>query len=336
METVLWILGVMAVLFVLLMIAGFILLAIKYRGLQQGSTPPEIHLKPAKDHSWKNAEKHKLATEFVCNNGFSPIGIFSVEEMPGVFLHGFVKTKSFEIAVIYEHPAIDHWIDFVAYYADEGTISASNAPLGGELDHKPGHEKHYMPGNTTEEVHKKFVLETFKSERMRKQPIEASEAAFVELFERGYREEQTWRNAKGGPSAEEIRRIAASSNMIVDDRMIEESRRVEERKAYAGLCKTLTTQLQSKLDSSVDWNQERFVFVHDNLSPTLLREIFHRTNDYGNAGSNIQDLEPPRATFKKWNATLPPTDCFEKIAELDEPLPVDVYKMPKETKSNAV
>lgn len=329
MEIALAILGVMAALFVVFMIIGTILLLAKYKRLAQTASPPEIHLQSANEHKWKNTEKHASAAGFMRSKGFSDIGVFSIDEMPGVFLNGFVKTSAFEIAVIYEHPMIDHWVDFVAYYADEGSISASNAPLGGELEHKPGQEKFYLPGSSTEEVHKKFVLETFKSERTRKQPIAASAQTFVELFERGYREEQDWRNAKGGASAEEIRRIAAASNMTVDNEMIEESRRVEERKAYEGLRKTLMKKLLSKLDKPEDLNEEQFVFIHDNLSPTLLREIFHRSQDYGNAGTLIKDFQAPRATFSTWNSTLPRTECFEKIAELDEPIEVDVYKVPK-------
>lgn len=311
-----------------LVFLGVILLFLNIKKVMQlVATPTEIHLKPVVDHKWKNAAKHESASALMRNNGFTDLGIFSIDEMQGVLVHGFVKPSQGQIGVIYEHPMIDHWIDFVAFYDDDGSLTSTNALQGGELDHKPGHEKFYFPKASTEFVFEKFVTETAKSTRNPK-PLGSSAEAFVELFEKGYREEQIWRNAKGGPSEDEIRRVAAASGKKYSDEVFEESRRVEERKAYEGLSKTLKNQLHAK---SVHWDQEEdeLVFIHDNLSASLLRELFHRSKEYGDMGSRIKDVAPPRETFYTWNISLGPSKSFIKIAELDEPLKVDVYKAPR-------
>ena len=330
MDAIWSILGVVAAIVAGVVILLVILLLSTIKKLSQfTSRPTEIHLKLAADHKWKNMDKHETAASFMKEQGFSDVGVFLVEEMPGVVVHGFVKPADGQISVIYEHPKVEHWIDFVAFFTDGGALTASNAPQGGELDHKPGQEKFYLPNESTQTVFEKFVAQTCRSARTAK-TLGASAQDFVELFEKGYREEQEWRNAKGGPTESEIRRVAAVSGMEVNDEIIEQSRRIEERKAYEGLCKTLTEKLRASHADSAKFNydQSELVFIHDNLSATMLREIFHRSKDYGDMGARVTDMEPARATFKTWNAKLPAADSFQKIAELEEPVKVDVYKIP--------
>ena len=80
------------------------------------------------------------------------------------------------------------------------------------------------------------------------------------------------------------------------------------------------------------------VFVHDRLTKNELIGFVARGLVETEDGADQRlrefiesvDETHPRDAFASFNATLKPSDRFERIGQLSEPVPADVYRAPAE------
>ena len=96
--------------------------------------PDSIRLAGQHPAPWRHLDQVRAAVDQLLALGFEPAGEFTVPEMPGVLVAGFASTRESLYAAVCEHPAGIVWTDLGGEYSDGTSVSATNAPLGDELD----------------------------------------------------------------------------------------------------------------------------------------------------------------------------------------------------------
>jgi hypothetical protein len=163
--------------------------------------PLRIQLVPVADRAkGRFADSHRRELESL---GFTPIGTFSVREMPGVVLVAFTQSFKAVCAVIYRHPIAGVFIDMVSTTEDDRSLTVTNAPAGGNLDQPPGRAKIFETKHTLRQLFDRVLSDRPSGPYKR---IDASN--FVRIFEGEYAREMEWRKQRGGPTADEVRREA--------------------------------------------------------------------------------------------------------------------------------
>jgi hypothetical protein len=159
----------------------------------------EITLSPLDTPRWSDRHKITDLTDSFLRNGFEPAGTYECREIPSLIISGFVRPSDQTTGVIYDHPTNGIWVDVYVHYADEGSLTVSNAATGHELDHMPQQTKVYCKGSSIDELLGRVLSEREKSERV---PI--TKEGFASHFEGQYQKEMKWRIDRGGPTTMEV------------------------------------------------------------------------------------------------------------------------------------
>ena len=144
--------------------------------------------------------------------GYQPVGDFGIPEMEGVWLRAFWHPDLETFAALTDHPETPLFVDLVRLFKDRGILTVTTAPDTG-LDY-PGYvtrvrsELDPTQLETIGRLHERLVDHSEERDAVRKQP-----ASFATVFLQLYTLEMDWRIGRGGPSREEILRIAELSEM---------------------------------------------------------------------------------------------------------------------------
>lgn len=144
----------------------------------------------------------RSALESLVRRGFEVVGSYVIPEMAGLPVHFLTRTEECVIAVVYEHPKVGVWTDLATRYLDGTTFTITNAPMGGGLEPRPGHEKLRVAGLTTAALHIRLLRD-----RPRKTPVEVRPSDVARVFADAYAEEMAWRKGRGVSTAE-VRAVA--------------------------------------------------------------------------------------------------------------------------------
>lgn len=297
---------------------------------QTTTTPNRIHLRERQDDPWLDKQKRDSVLSELKEIGFAELGRYSVDEMPDVYIIACAHKQLNLVSCLYEHPKAGAWSDMVAKFSDETSVTVSNAIRGHELEHRPGHDKVYMAKAQLTEL-LSTAQEHCKGKELKPAPENSSE--FVELMEKAYADEMDWRNGKGGASVEEIERIAKASGKNYSAKTIEIAHEIHQERAYEKLMDTLKETLKEKgvlpTASSPEF-ESSIVFIHNNLGKALITKLLAES---GFSDTEMRELNLDegnyRESFSKWNEQLPVQKRFQKLAALDEPTTIDVYRSRK-------
>jgi hypothetical protein len=147
-----------------------------------------------------------------------------------------------------------------------------------------------------------------------------------------------WRNSRGGPTEEEIRRELAATGTAATDEQVAEVRRLQLEQAISNLQLVLGERFLAETTlSAARWEEveDRLTYIFDLLPGATLAEYAFNV-----AGSDEEEPDdfslppdlaglPSREAFARLNERLPAKRRFEKIAEMTEPVPTDVYVAPE-------
>ncbi len=181
----------------------------------EGMSPAEVHLAPESQPDWSDAPAVTAAQADLEAAGFAVIGAYTVDAMAGLTMMGLVNVAESAWAVIYEYPGVGVWLDVVTRYTDGGGLTATNSPHVGNLDPMPGKDRAVEVGASVPRV-----IELWSAAVRADGRKPATADNFVAEFEAAYAEEMAWRDQRGGPTEEEVRRIAAQMG---DDEVSEEA-----------------------------------------------------------------------------------------------------------------
>jgi hypothetical protein len=198
-----------------IIISGTLILAayFLFRFLLKLFRKPVLEISPSPlDHpEWSDPERIKSFINAFQKNGFDLAGHYKIQEIPSLIISGLVKPSERLAGVVYDHPAAGIWVDVFVQYEDGGSLTASNAPTGDELDHMPQQIKLY-----SKECNVGELIEKVKKERRETGRIAITKEEFAPHFKEQYRKEMKWRMERGGPTPLEVTRAAVSTGQSLD------------------------------------------------------------------------------------------------------------------------
>ena len=196
-------------------------------GAERRGPPKTIRLRRADELPLKDPVGVELLARPLLERGFTDGGVWLVEEL-GLLVRFLLAPDDGLYAVIYDRAKVaGTWLDLVTLYADGTSLTVNNLVRPSALDDRPGHRK--VRGAKDADA----VYETMLRERTRdgKPPLRLAPPALPALFAKAYADEIAWRDARGGPTEAEIRRIAAASGKTLTDEQVRAAKEMLEEQA---------------------------------------------------------------------------------------------------------
>jgi hypothetical protein len=149
--------------------------------------------------------------------GMKRLGTYRVDPL-NVVCTAFANDAESICTVVYHHKVVGCFVDVVSKNTAGRTFTATNAPQGGTLDQREGHDKVF---DKTLSIPEMFEL---VKERRPEGPWDTwNRENFSEKFEQAYAEEMDWRANRGGVTREEVRRTAAATGKNYSEKTIEKA-----------------------------------------------------------------------------------------------------------------
>jgi len=191
-----------------------------------GRSPRRIHLVPADGVALTDPAGVEALARPLLDRGFADAGTFRIEEL-GLLVRFLVsETESLYAAIYDRHPAAGTWLDLVRLYEDGTSLTVNNLARASALDERPGHRKVRLGGAKADDV-----VERMRHEAGSAPALRIAAADIPPRFERAYADEIAWRDARGGPTEDEIRRIAAASGKTLTDAQVRAAKELLEEQA---------------------------------------------------------------------------------------------------------
>jgi hypothetical protein len=314
-------------------------------GMMMASVPPlRIKLAPAEADQVPHTEEFERLTLEIQTLGFQRGALFSMAEIGGVCRGLFHPQRQVD-AVIYDHPLLNVWVDFVARYADDTTLTVSNCRQVSVLDRPPGQAARNFPGEQISVLWERFQTEVGS------RPLTAISAdGFSERFENAYRREMDWRISRGGLTEEEIRRQAATGgDGEVDDDLVEVVQRAWQMRIAQHFDEELRTAfLQGESMSLAEYEstRDRLVFVHDHTCADQLQMYLKSSFDDEEGEDDEEgaddEFDPttklrqrclassPRKVFRELLEANELAGSYRPVREMTTPIAADVYVASRE------
>lgn len=296
--------------------------------------PPEIHLQRVEgEPDWDDPEAVEAHLKALLALGYEDAGCYTIEEIEVVRMQALLHPEEAVVAVISEHDMAGIWVDLMTLWPGGQALTVTNNENPG-MDRPPDKPIHRFPGASVAELHANLLAARDPG------PYDTLTAgSFAESFERYYREEMEWRAVRGGPTEEEIRRVAEASN-IDDEEVIRMTRDSYVCMAESGLAEKLKRNyLESGAVSAADWDERgwRTHFVFEQMTAETLMQYAEDMQE-----ASYEDMESPemdalqlrfengpkRKVFADFLATVPAARRFRKIGEVHSPVDADVYEAP--------
>jgi len=334
MTEILAIFGALVLALVVIVVGAFTLIRWKLRkflaglsGIGAAETPDRIHLKGVAANQWNHRREVQHIETILRANGYSDAGSFTVPELPDILLMGFVRTKDQSVAVIYEHAQLPApWLDLVLVREDKTGFTVSSAPQGDELDHMPGQKKVYLKGASPEEIIRRFDADRPNEGPAKRVNVED----FQQVFEEAYAQEMDWRNSRGGPTAEEIGRVAEAMGQPASPEMIQATKEIMEGPALRQFEERLIDEFRRiHSPNESHWNDvaSGLVIIHDNLSLARVENIFFEHALGNDSGGELPDIASlnARAAFRKLDKEVGRGAVFQFLGSVEKPGAADFY-----------
>lgn len=299
--------------------------------------PVRIKVVPkTEEHAWAHeSEVRKLCQDFEQQAGFRWVGDVAFTPIQGILGVLMVHPDGYGV-VVYDHPRVGVWADVIASHQERGGLTVTSAPIGTELRRPPFSNKFYQTGASAAQLWELFQakLSSFPSEKL----FRLDRDNIVERCETAYADEIDWRNAQGGPSEQEVRSIAQNSpNPKATEEELAHTTEIQRLLAQSGLAEGLRQRFRDKMtpEQKLQFRSEDLVIIHDRLTKDELLEAIQAHID--EQEWEITDLPeacrdlPPRQAWQALQDLLPEVVRFDKVADLDFPLPTDAYKPPSGT-----
>ncbi|QDT34092.1 hypothetical protein [Thalassoglobus polymorphus] len=310
-------------------------------GLHAGGVPPlRIQLLRVEGHEWSNAQQIEEWTSNLQEQGFQVIGDFDV--IPAMMeLRALLHEETDTYAVFYEHPMVGNWFDIVSLTDDGSASFTISTDQKNQMDRRDDHPlTRITPLTTPAKAYQKFL-----KERPQRTWSRASKGDFVPRFEKAYAEEMDWRVNRGGPTEEEIRRIAQQDGTDVTPQMVSSIQEAwANQAAYLYDEEMEKNYLESCGLSAVQWEAicDRLVFVHELTNASQILEHLYNfdivefspvmaNSDYDEQLASIKEIcahQQGDAAFQRVLEKWQITGQFEKHGQIDTPIPATVYLGP--------
>jgi len=323
--------GLVVIVVIALAIVAFFVIRGKFRkfvaGLGDLAGPPsEATLVPAESLAWKDSAGAARAANALKARGFVPAGRWTVAEMPGVLVDAFAHPAEGAWGVVCEHPQAGVWIDVVSVHADKSSITFTNAKSAGTLEQMPGRDK-----VVERDADPERIVARFFAERPNVPRAEHSPDRFKEDFERAYREEMEWRDARGGATEAEVERVAADMDGEFTKDQIGAATRVVRSQANDRVREAVVAEYLRTSGTPEDRWQElehRVVVLHDGIEPDDAKSLLAEWLEDDDLVHEVH--APARDLVHAVNAKLPLSRRFRPLGTVEKPVVADLYIGPEE------
>ena len=323
------------------------------------TVPPfRMKIRPvdSEDIEWSNeTELNRLSEEFEVA-GFEQISDYQTDDAP-VALRAFYHPEQNSYGVIYEHPAAGYWCDVTRRYTDESSWTITSTKEHG-MDSPPSSRVVFMPQEPIAVLFEK-LLEVSPVNNI--EPCSAE--GFQKRFETGYAKEMNWQIDRGGPTEQEIRRIAEINGQECDQQMVDTIQE-QWKSAIADFLSERVIQMWKKENpDSADERagiQHRVTVVHNrSTSQQLMNAVFPDfcMDDLDELDADDFDLDDPddrqefeqlerrkalmqqlkmdlragsvRSAFEKLLTSAGVADQWKKLGEVARPINSDLWLQPE-------
>lgn len=305
--------------------------------------PFRVDLVPLGDPTWSAGQVDEI-TAVLEQRGFERAGDFQVNPIPaGLQLRLLANEAQGVQSAIYNHGQAGVWIDLVTRYRD-GRVVTTSSMRDHLMDSMPTKTIHFHEG-----AEPGWLLEEHLGKRAVGDWLRVSVAELPDLFQRVYGEEMDWRGERGGPTVEEISRIAERDGTDLPTEMADaireawqtafhEHRTRQLREAFAEVRTVSPADIEtgvliyngmpvSVIGDALD--TLRYLFEpgpddddgedDDAREERLARELADRVAEVG-----------ARTAFAQLTGDWLGRNGFRLVATVESPLPADLYRLPDE------
>jgi hypothetical protein len=292
------------------------------------SPPRRVRLQRALESDWSDPDPAEDCCQLFRAAGFDPAGDFFSYDIDELRMSAWVHVAQRLYGVVYDHSEAGIFSDVVGLLEDGGSVTVTNAATGENMDEPPEHSKITDPSLESDQL-----IERAQAEIAGRPLRVLTAATFKRDFEAAYARVVDWRNARGGPSEAEIRRIADAMTETVDERAVEVAREGYADQASEQLSEScLDFFMAETLMSVAAWEKVRdvVVVVHERMSGKQVIAAFASFTDLPDRlAEEIFNLEPadspPREFFRHLNLLLDEPVRYRLLGSAREPVAADVY-----------
>jgi hypothetical protein len=164
--------------------------------------PEQIQLARVASPQWKDEATMQQQAAPLVHAGFSDLGAFSVDKMPGVLMRMLFQPQTYVAAQICEHPKAGGWTEFATRYADGSSDFLTTMPDQGIGPPPFVRTNRAAKGTPTDSLYQQHLKQR-KASGIK--PVSQNEV--VREFEVAYMRYMIWKNNKG-LTPEEVGQVA--------------------------------------------------------------------------------------------------------------------------------
>lgn len=299
--------------------------------------PMTLDLSPAEDDAITHTQEFELATLEVQNQGFKRGELYELGELGAVCRSLFHSDRRIDV-VVYDHPLLNVWVEYCAFFADGTSLSFSNCQQTSGLDQPPDRDTRFFPGEQIAALWERFRLE------IADRPIATHVTAdtFASRFVKSYNEEMQWRIDRGGVTEDEVRRcVEMGGGEFSEDHceMVQQTWRMRIAQHIDEQLRTAFTEGSSMSLSEYEKKRDRLVFIHEQTATDqMLLYVKIQDEDEEDDADDADAYEEmktklqqrcqaasPRAVFKDLRDAGELNGHYEFLKEMTTPYTADVY-----------
>ena len=148
--------------------------------------PDRIHLSRCRPSALSRPADVRRAHEALWAEGFESVGVFAIDELPGVHVQLAANRRERMFAVIYDHARAGAWVEVVSRYAD-GSRWTHTTLQGGGIETRPGNTLVSLPGASIAQL-----LARARGDRPHKDLRPVNRLDVAPNFEQGYADWIAW------------------------------------------------------------------------------------------------------------------------------------------------
>ncbi len=300
------------------------------KAVTKPNLPSRIELEAVEDPEWSDAEEVERASGALRSRGFETIGSFRVTGIPDLLLHALCNRVERCYATICDtRPGT--WTDVMVAYESGEELTVSNRPRAGQLD-RPGDLKlRVEPGVTPSRLVNSILAHRGKGPFSQATPEE-----FASRYSASHARHMDWRNERGGPTIEEVRRIATVSGQEVDEATVRATYELERclyaRKLDEECLEVYVRQSGVDAEELEDLGEDLLVIHEFSITDAVFERCAQLLRDEDGAVVPRRGVEAQaRAAFEAWNARLPEDLRFQKVGEIWSPVHAALYRLALQT-----
>jgi len=305
--------------------------------------PFRVELERLTDPAWSRGQLDEI-TAVLEQRGFERAGDFQVNPIPaGLRLRLLANEAQGVHAAVYDHGQTGVWLDLITAYRD-GRVLTTASMRDHLMDAMPNKKILFYEGAETG-----WLLDEHLAKRPVGDWIRVTASELPDRFLTKYAEEMDWRGERGGPTVEEIARIAERDGTDLPTEMADAIRDAWQTAFHEHRTRQLREAFGHFRELSPD-DMENGALIYNGMPVYVIAEALESLRylfepgpdeddgdiDYDREERQARELADrvaavgARAAFAELTRDWLGRSGFERLATVESPLPADLYRLPDE------